>query len=266
MRFRLLFNQHILLALICVFISACSNEQSLSPELVTSTALTIGEVRFKDKNVLIIRNDYGGVTVHGNSLLIETIPWQLDKSVEAESYKSAIDNLPQITLQQRTQRDTVFVIVTAPAATATLKYASDVVLQIPAQMECIVEQASSLIKTTGLTAPLTIQESFFDISVENHTGELFINATTSEIHSQVSLPDSGICRIKTGQGNILLEIPATTSALVDLKTADGNISHTDLALTVQQQQPGILAGLLGAGRGQITLESGKGDIVLKSLN
>jgi DUF4097 and DUF4098 domain-containing protein YvlB len=79
------------------------------------------------------------------------------------------------------------------------------------------------------------------------------------------IPDAGYCCASTGQGNITLQIPVTTSAKVYAKTGNGTITVTGLMLTPIAQEPTLVEGTIGEGTGTIRMETAAGNIIRRAF-
>jgi hypothetical protein len=67
--------------------------------------------------------------------------------------------------------------------------------------------------------------------------------------------------IDTGSGSVVVRAPASTGAQVTLDTSSGDLS-TDFELAARSDDEDTLTGRIGDGRGEITIDTGSGDIRL----
>jgi DUF4097 and DUF4098 domain-containing protein YvlB len=68
-------------------------------------------------------------------------------------------------------------------------------------------------------------------------------------------------KVDTGSGGITVRLPPAVSARVAIETSSGAI-RTDLPMRILSRDGGSLEGVLGDGRGRITLETGSGGVRL----
>ena len=79
------------------------------------------------------------------------------------------------------------------------------------------------------------------------------------------LPAGGKLRLKTGNGEVSLGIPADTSATLRAKTGAGRVKVLLPMTGVEKKKRRFKKGVLGGGDGEIILESGSGDITVGEL-
>ena len=67
--------------------------------------------------------------------------------------------------------------------------------------------------------------------------------------------------VETGSGNVLLRVPDTLGATIDVDTGSGGV-ETDLPMQVQRWSKDHFTGRLGDGSGRIDVETGSGRVKL----
>jgi len=71
--------------------------------------------------------------------------------------------------------------------------------------------------------------------------------------------------IETGSGDVTLKVPPTLGAEVDLDTGSGDIDLGGLTLQVRRIERDHVTGILGDGKGRLSVETGSGDVRLQKL-
>ena len=107
----------------------------------------------------------------------------------------------------------------------------------------VVETGSGDVAASGLEAE--------QVSVETGSG-----AVTLELRGNPSRLD-----VETGSGDVAITAPADLSAQLAMETASGDI-ETDFPLAVTRTARGHLRGVVGDGKGKLSVETGSGGIRL----
>jgi DUF4097 and DUF4098 domain-containing protein YvlB len=87
-----------------------------------------------------------------------------------------------------------------------------------------------------------------------------LSGSNGDASVEISLPDSGLCRVIFTTGNITLRIPTTTSSMLSAQTGNGTIVHSGLVIGDSARTVHSFTGRLGTGRGNIQLTTGTGNI------
>ncbi|RQV97155.1 hypothetical protein EH220_04910 [bacterium] len=97
---------------------------------------------------------------------------------------------------------------------------------------------------------------------ESFEGSVTGSSVNGGITAEVVLPESGVCDLHVTNGNIGLEIPATTSAAFTATVVNGRIAYSNLTLGNATISPTSVVGLLGTGDGAINLSTTNGNIAV----
>ena len=106
-----------------------------------------------------------------------------------------------------------------------------------------IDTGSGNIQVTGLTAP----------QVKLQTGS---GSVTADLNGEV-----WDVAVETGSGDVMLKVPPTLAAEVDIETSSGDI-ETDFEVAVTRHARDHMTGRIGDGGGKIAIESGSGGIKL----
>lgn len=71
--------------------------------------------------------------------------------------------------------------------------------------------------------------------------------------------------IDTGSGSVRVSVPQDLSARLHIETGSGGI-HSDLAMTVDEKDSGLLRGTVGSGTGRVHVDTGSGGVALLAAN
>jgi len=71
--------------------------------------------------------------------------------------------------------------------------------------------------------------------------------------------------IDTGSGSVRVSVPQDLSARLHIETGSGGI-HSDLAMTVDEKDSGLLRGTVGSGTGRVHVDTGSGGVSLLAAN
>ncbi len=67
--------------------------------------------------------------------------------------------------------------------------------------------------------------------------------------------------VDTGSGSVRVSVPSDFSARLHIETGSGGI-HSDLAMTVDEKDHGLLRGTIGSGTGRVHVDTGSGGVSL----
>lgn len=249
--------QNTLLFTIIVILSGCTNDADILQKH-TYNRRESGAVAISHAvRTIVLVNPYGPMIIDG-SVNDSTINWFMDKTVTAESQAKDDEQFPQISLNSSTIGDTVFLQVEAPVI---MVHTSGISVSVPNSLQCIVRSVRGPIMSSYLRSNF-VGEQVATSTIRFHEGSCLLNGTDGDMSLQVTLPDSGTCKVSVNSGNISLRIPATTASMVSLQTLSGVISHSGLTILGPVTTATSLAGKLGTGRGTIQLFTRSGNISL----
>jgi len=106
-----------------------------------------------------------------------------------------------------------------------------------------IDTGSGNIQVTGLTAP--------QVTLETGSGSV-----TADLSGEI-----WSVNVETGSGDVMLKVPPTLAAEVDIETSSGDI-ETDFEVAVTRHARDHMTGRIGDGGGKIAIETGSGGIKL----
>ena len=130
------------------------------------------------------------------------------------------------------------------------------------RLECFTSNGSIEIQDTEGNA--TLETSNGAITATDHYGDLNASTSNGAITVEgITLPTQGECILKTSNGAITLSIPATTSAMIEASTVNGEIEMRGLNVMVIKMEETEFEGKIGAGEGVIKLKTSNGNILIR---
>jgi hypothetical protein len=104
------------------------------------------------------------------------------------------------------------------------------------------------------------------VTVENIENTLLVTVENGSVFGSVTLPPGGGITLWTGNGDIDLRIPKSTSAELSALVGFGAITCNNLDFLNVMQTDRSLTGTLGNGTGSIDLDTGNGNIVVTGFD
>ncbi len=244
---------------LALLVSSCKND-----DIVVQTqdynARESGTLILDPVRAIVVVNELGPVIIEGGSDT-SSIRWFLDKNVSAESQSQADRLFPRLSITLQTVRDTAFIgLNSVPDVNFS---PSSLSLTLPYWIPCTVRRVAVATVVSYLRSTFT-GENVGNTTILGHEGSCVLSGVKGDISVELALPDSGLCKVAMGEGNIFLRIPASTSALLSVSTGGGGITYSGLVINdLLGATPALsFTGRLGSGRGHIQLATGRGNISL----
>jgi hypothetical protein len=242
-------------------LSGCTKNETVSPvETQSFSERPFGSIPVEREKSFQIVNRFGGVLINGH--LQDGIDTYLVKTVSLTDPSLAQTALDAIQLARRTVGDTLCAAVQVNDRTSGADHECWISLDVPDTLDCVLDSVARQIRVFDMTGQLDVRNAEAGVEVTRHSGNLRIAARQGDISLEAALPDSGYCVARTGSGNILLRIPESTSSTVRAIARKGVVGFSNLNWTNVVQHADSLSGTLAEGRGEILLESQKGNIKL----
>jgi hypothetical protein len=217
-----------------------------------------GDFSLGPVHAIVVENQLGPVIIDGNSRNT-TVGWFQDRWVTAESQTSADQVFSQMLVNMQTSNDTAYITVLMP--TRSTSCTSSLSLTVPYPTSCILRKVGGACNVSYLQSSF-IGENVATTTIQGHQGNCVLSGSNGDASVEISLPDSGLCRVMLATGNIRVRIPATTSSMLEAHTGNGTIVHTGLAIGESVQTVHSFTGKLGTGRANIQLTTGTGNITV----
>jgi hypothetical protein len=141
----------------------------------------------------------------------------------------------------------------------------DYSIRVPYTSDLDIRSVISDIAVLQVEGDFRIVSEHGAIDMLSRGGQGVLKTSNGDIGCELAfLPAGGKLRLKTGNGNVSLGIPAETSAMVNARTKAGR-ARVGLEMTGIKKKRKVKKGVLGGGDGEIILESANGDVTLEEL-
>ena len=119
--------------------------------------------------------------------------------------------------------------------------------------------------TDGKAGSLSIETGSGNIDAKSTSGdELSFDTGSGSVDVALTATFRSL-HIETGSGDVTLKVPPELGAQVELDTGSGDIDLGGLTLQVRRVQHDHIEGVLGDGRGKLSVETGSGDVRLQKF-
>ena len=234
-----------------------------TPPPTTLTERTSGRIAAGAATNVRTGNPIGPIQIEGEDIG-PWVRWALDKEVTAPTPDEAQQALTEIVVDSVVAGDSVTARVAQPPVSQTIDYQAFLSLAIPFASHCTVDEVVGDVTVRYLVGNLEV-EGGRRVTVVDHVGSCSVAGSGGDVSIRIVLPSTGSCVVTTPTGAIDVSVPAVTSAHVSIVAGDGTITVEGLSLTGVIQTAHTLEGTLGAGEGEIRLETSAGSVVLRAL-
>lgn len=119
--------------------------------------------------------------------------------------------------------------------------------------------------TDGKAGTLSVETGSGNIDAKSSAGdELTFDTGSGDVDVALTATFRSL-HIETGSGNVTLQVPPELGAQVELDTGSGDIDLGGLTLQVRHVQHDHIEGVLGDGKGRLSVETGSGDVRLEKF-
>ncbi len=186
-----------------------------------------------------------------------------ERQVSSDSYRDAKSYLDELKVSQAAGNEELVIRTIQPENTHGRECRVDYHLRVPLDWNVEISNVNGDVFIDGLQGDAHIDLVNGKIRVREFIGSLIAGTTNGPVDVQMQLPENGVCRLATVNGEIDLTIPKATSARFDAALVAGKISLLNLSLTNQTSTRNSLSGTLAEGKGQISLQTVNGNILLE---
>jgi hypothetical protein len=129
----------------------------------------------------------------------------------------------------------------------------------------LVDTGSGTVSGTGIAADVVnVDTGSGNIVLSGVTsGDITLDTGSGDVELALTSDVSSL-RVDTGSGSVVLRVPETLGAAVDIETGSGGI-ETDLPLEVTRWGNDRVTGRIGDGNGRIDVETGSGRILIHRI-
>jgi len=198
--------------------------------------------------------------IDAHSVIVTAQKW-----VGSDRMEDAEVHLQELETRVTAQNDEILIQTLQPENTENREYQVDYHITLPSNLEIEVTHVNGDIVVQDTESPVWVDSTNSHVFLSNIFGNVDVNLSNGSINSTMALPVNGEIRFSTGNGNLDLSIPTSTSAMLAASVVNGFISVSSLEFDgVQTTQS--LTGTLGNGEGVIELGAVNGNISVIGLN
>jgi DUF4097 and DUF4098 domain-containing protein YvlB len=212
-----------------------------------------------DQGMLEIDAGNGSVEVVGIDDLGTVTIWG-ERRVRSESREDAEAHLEDIDIRIDHQRYLVRVETIHPEVEEGRIYEIDYRVRVPRDWVVAVKATKGEVDVSLLDGPLSIDLTDGDAQIDRQVGDVHATLSNGNVVGDLLLMPEGMCDISVANGDIVLGIPHTTSALFSAHVVNGTIDVSELPLDETSHSANEVHGYLGSGEGSIRLEATNGSI------
>jgi len=139
----------------------------------------------------------------------------------------------------------------------------DYLVKVPRWANVTLKSTNGEIVASGITGKVRLETTNGEIKATAIEGPLHAESTNGDMEVElVNVSDDGV-DCSTTNGGIVLTVPASAKASLNVETNNGDIETSGLDLSVQEKGRKDLRATLGGGGARIKLETTNGDITVK---
>lgn len=196
----------------------------------------------------------GEININGNaganSVTITGI-----KRVLSDSVEDAQAHLQDLKVNVQDLLSEIRVETIQPANTGGRAYIVNYTVTLPKYLKNNVTNLNGIVTLDSIDNDVTVLNMNGNATLTNITGSASASILNGQIQAAITLPLNGVIDMTTLNGDIDLEIPVNTSAVLSASVTVGTITTQNLVLQIMVKTPTFLSGTLGNGQGTIQLES-----------
>ena len=250
------------LALGLAFISAgCGDDITGSEEFMAERSFSVGYVVTTQSKFLAV-GAFGDVVVKGSTKSGEIWIEGVRRVISPYDRQDASANLARLDALILANQNQFSVVTRLPSDLRGREYIIDYEITVPEGFTVAVNNITGDVSISATDNAVSVESFDGDVNLERIRGDITVQLASGAIDAEVTLATDGVVNLSTGDGNIDLAIPQSTSAEFYASAGNGMVSTGSLDVIDALGGEGTLFGTLGSGRGQITLATGNGDIAL----
>lgn len=219
-----------------------------------------------------LSNVNGGVTIQSwDQPRVRIVAEKRTKAGSDEAAAAAMKKL-QVNISSRPQGVTVATVhpnknnwglfdwLSGDSVDASVKYE----IYLPRTMDLDIETVNGAVSTQDVAGRLEVETVNGAIDVKNCSGTLEAATVNGAIHAELTqVTKNASIRLATTNGRIVLVVPPTLAANVDVDTLNGGI-ETDLPVATTKMSRNSLRGKINGGGGDLRLSTTNGSVEIRT--
>lgn len=137
-------------------------------------------------------------------------------------------------------------------------------ITVPARLRGVLTDVNGNVTARALAGGVGVTDVNGNVVVEGDAGGVTVRLTNGNVAGGLALEGEEAIDLQTVNGNVVLSIPAGTSAALSAALVNGAISVYNLTLSNAVRTSTSLTGILGGGTGAIVLRTTNGNIVIQA--
>ena len=183
-----------------------------------------------------------------------------EKRVGSESTEDAEAHLQQLDVVVQDLSNEIFVKTVQPQETYGRNYMVNYTITLPKNLEVVINNVNGTVTLDSIDNNVSVNNVNGQIVLEGIFGSVHVVLVNGQIESKVTLPSDGTIDMAIVNGVINLYIPQNTSAELSASLVNGIIVVNNLDLQNIVSSLTSFQGILGDGRGIISLSTVNGNI------
>ncbi len=256
--------------LTAILLSSCSSDGDSGVSQVSNTNFEAVEsfnfvVPVLNQTLFTLIGVNGEINISGdagaNSVTITGV-----KRVLSDSVEDAQANLQNLTISVLDLPNEIRVETVQPSISGGRSYIVNYTVTLPKFLKNNVTNLNGTVALDSIDNDVTVLNMNGTAALTNINGSASASILNGLIQGDVTLPLNGVIELTTLNGDIDLEIPVTTTAVLSASVTIGTITTQNLVLNNVVSTPTFLSGTLGSGQGTIQLETKQtGNITLTGV-
>ncbi len=212
-----------------------------------------------DLNKLSLQSLNGQIKITGNPKLTQ-LQINTEKITRAHSREAANAALSNISVLINQNDNTLNIKSEHPANDDGTQYLVNYCIDIPNTWHVTIDQFNGTVELDSLFNETELDLGNGLASLDDLRGSLHVTLLNGDIETTIQLFENSTCKQNILNGQLLLNIPKSTSAGFDAYVANGTIEIKGLELDSMATSPHYVRGVLNQGKGTIDLNVANGAI------
>jgi hypothetical protein len=262
--------KYILMSGVLIWATSCEDSIITSVDEVNSTGYEVSEpfsyvLSLTDQSGIEMQSTNGSVTILTRENL-DSLKITGKRRVRSESTEDAQEHLELLKVNIFEGNETIFISTEQPSQSHGRTYLVDYVIEMPIKWNVQISQINGNFDIATVIGDLNTELTNGNITLHKVYGTVRTQLVNGIISATVVVPDSGYCHLNNVNGQILLTIPDTTSALFHASVVNGSVAVHNLVITQMQSSPKEIQGRLGTGSGVISCILVNGQIIVSGTD
>lgn len=211
------------------------------------------ESNITNQNTLRLSSIGGNVEINGVSGS-SVVSINATKTVQSESLPDAETHLSDLQVEVSESSDEILVRTIQPNCNDGRKYLVHYEISVPDYFAVAINHISGAIAIDSVNGFISVNSINGDLQLSSTQSNVAIDLLTGNVELAITLlPLLGDIDVTLLNGDISLNLPSNTSAILAANVSNGNINTMNLSFVGESSTATSLQGTLGDGQGSISL-------------